>query len=274
MKATFVGCFALPPAGLLPFVPAGGSWQTAPPPGCIVVRRAGGRFDLRPDGARPGEMGQGLTRRGRTRQRKKELSRDNATWRDLAGRGGARPGKTRQRKVYFFQEVFMTENGKRRSIPERSMVTSLLLECVVANRETGTVDDHTLAKAAGIGDAEVVPKMQSVCRILLREYGETWKRIPKTGYERAKPMDAVAIGVSAVSRMHNTARVADKRMGGCGDVKTLPNESRVKLNAAHSMIGAIGQFTQVKTTKRLEAACQQKADKLLVGETLRQFGVE
>jgi hypothetical protein len=192
--------------------------------------------------------------------------------RGVAGRGVAGRGKAR---FTFFQEVFMTDNsnGKRRSIPERSMVTSLLLECVVA-RKTGTVNDDVLAKAAGITELEVVPKMQSVCRILLREYGETWKRIPKTGYERAKPMDAVAIGVSAVSRMHNTARVADKRMGGCGDIKTLPNESLVKLNAAHSMIGAIGQFTQVKTTKRLEAACQQKADKLLVGETLRQFGVE
>jgi len=54
MKATLLGRFSIPPAGLLPFSRRA-DFADCPPFGCIVVcpdlsssaRRAGGRFDFR-----------------------------------------------------------------------------------------------------------------------------------------------------------------------------------------------------------------------------------
>jgi len=46
MKATLLGRFSIPPAGLLPFSRRA-VLADCPPFGFLVVRRAGGRFDFR-----------------------------------------------------------------------------------------------------------------------------------------------------------------------------------------------------------------------------------
>ena len=74
MKATLLGRFSIPPAGLLPFSRRA-VLADCPPFGCIVVRRAGGRFDYYatgrdttgPDPTRPDETRLDATRHDGTR---------------------------------------------------------------------------------------------------------------------------------------------------------------------------------------------------------------
>lgn len=168
----------------------------------------------------------------------------------------------------------MSENGKqRRSIPERSMETSLLVDFLSA--ATCLVTDDQLSKACGADvRKEAHSNLQSARKIVLSEQGRWWKRIRGVGYEPSIPSDAPALGRYSIGRIHRESRRSLKRIGGCGDLSKLTNEERIRADAVASALSALGQFTQTATVKRLEAACQQKADKLLLGETLKQFGVE
>ena len=78
MKATLLGRFSIPPAGLLPFSRRA-VLADCPPFGCIVVRRAGGRFDYYP--TRLDATGPDMTRRDKTRRdlTRRDLTRPDAT---------------------------------------------------------------------------------------------------------------------------------------------------------------------------------------------------
>jgi len=166
----------------------------------------------------------------------------------------------------------MGDNGKRRSIPERSMVTSLLVDYL--SHQDGFVSDGALSKVCGADVTEEARgNMTSARKAVRSEKGQWWKRV-KGGYEPCTAKDAGPLARYGVDSMHRTAHRTVKRVEGCGDLSGLDNTERVHLNASLSAVAAIAQFTQSRTVKRLEAACQQKADKLLVGETLKQFGVE
>lgn len=167
----------------------------------------------------------------------------------------------------------MPDNGKQRSILERSMETSLLVDFL--SKATGLVTDEDLTKVCGEDvKTEAASNLQSARRAVLSEKGVWWKRIRGTGYEPSVPGDAPRLGRQSIERIHRESRRSLKRIGGCGDLSKLTNAERIQADATASALSALGQFTQTRTVKRLEAACQQKADKLLLGETLKQFGVE
>ena len=161
---------------------------------------------------------------------------------------------------------------KKRSFTERSATTSMLVDFV--STAEGQITDEQLMHAGGLPDGDsVVRAMQRVRKIVLREHDVWWKRIPKVGYEKSIPKDAIPIGRDTVARVHHASKRGMQRIGGCGDFKELTPEERSSMNATASALGAIFVVTQTRSLKRLEGACAAKADRLQLGETLKAFGV-
>ena len=97
--------------------------------------------------------------------------------------------------------------------------------------------------------------LYSAMRAVQAEHGIIFGTVRKTGIKRLAAEELPAIGDAALLHIRRASRKARKRMGVVNKMNDAPNEVRVKINAAASLLGAIEHFTGGKQlTKAAEVA--------------------
>lgn len=77
------------------------------------------------------------------------------------------------------------------------------------------------------------------------------------GVKRLTSEEIPAIGDHALLRIRRASRRARKRMGVVNGMNDVPNEVRVKVNTAASMLGVIENFAANKSRKAVEAEVEK-----------------
>ncbi len=110
---------------------------------------------------------------------------------------------------------------------------------------------------------------------LRRLEGEGWAfaNVPKSGYRRLNDIEIVQTSEQARESMRRKANRVVKKLTCVQDFERLPNDMKVKHNAAVSGFGAIAAMMSPSKMKVLEASVEKAQQQLPLAKTLEAFRV-
>ena len=113
--------------------------------------------------------------------------------------------------------------------------------------------------------------LETARRALLRD-SIVFCTIRNEGIQRVGDVKKVEVATNHLGRIRNITRKSNKILAAVDDFNGLPNEVKIKHNAAMSVCGAIMQCTKSSSLARVEKALQNNNHILPVAETLSLFG--
>lgn len=138
----------------------------------------------------------------------------------------------------------------------RSVQTTTLIELLRA-APIGTVVSYAqLSEAIGEDITAARHYLYSAIKAVGDE-GIPFGTVRGEGVKRLVSEEIPAIGESAIQHIRRTSRRARKRMGVVNGMNDVPNEVRVKVNTAASMLGVIENFAANKSRKAVEAEVEK-----------------
>jgi alkylated DNA nucleotide flippase Atl1 len=127
-----------------------------------------------------------------------------------------------------------------------------------------------LATALGREVNGANPNVQSAINSLIGE-GILLENVRGIGYKRLADTEVVGTAEHARKGMKRKASKQVKKLACVQDFDAMPNEAKVKHNAAVSIFGAIGAMLGINRYKRVEAAVEKTAAQLPLAKTLEAF---
>lgn len=134
----------------------------------------------------------------------------------------------------------------------RSTQTNALIDVLRAAQIGSVVSYAALSEAIGEDVTECRHYLYTAVNVLQSE-GIAFGTVRGEGVKRLVAEEIPAIGESAMGHIRRTSRRARKRMGVVGGMNDVPNEVRIKVNAAASMLGVIENFSSNKSRKVVES---------------------
>lgn len=132
-------------------------------------------------------------------------------------------------------------------------LASVLLEA----QKDETITYERLSKAIGRDvRADASGALQTARRLAQREQRMVFDAVRGVGLKRLQDSDIVDLSDKARDQMRRTARRTAKKLV-CVDFDGLPNDKKVKHNAALSMMGALATLTTETSFGRLQSKVQQ-----------------
>jgi len=189
----------------------------------------------------------------------------------MAGQGEAGRGKTRFIKTEETRVEQELISGRTQTF-QMSKETSDLIRKL----ESTTIGEIvTYDELSEVAHGDVLGRCRSNLTSA-RKHLENEKRIlfgciRKVGLKRATDIEVVAEGEKGLSRVRRAARRASKRTVCIKDFDKLPEEVKVRHNAALSILGALDLATRPSKVKQIQAAVKTANDRLAIGQTLDLF---
>lgn len=135
--------------------------------------------------------------------------------------------------------------------------------------EAASYSDLSAAIARNVQeDARYV--MQSALRSLERE-GIIFGAIRGVGVKRLNDAEMVSAADDAIPRIRRLSKRAMRKLASVSSFDALPNEVRVRHNAAMSLLGTISHFATETAHKKVEAIIKDKPEPLSITKTLEAF---
>lgn len=116
------------------------------------------------------------------------------------------------------------------------------------------------------------PNLQSALRRLEGE-GIAFANIRAKGYQRMNDVEIVGTAEHAREGLRRAAKKAIKRLTCVQNFDALPNEQKIKHNAALSGFGAIASIMSPGRVKKLEERVAQTGAQLPLAKTLEAFNI-
>lgn len=138
----------------------------------------------------------------------------------------------------------------------RSLQTTAIMD-TLREAPIGTVVTYAaLSQAIGEDVTEARHYLYSAMNALQAE-GLAFGTVRGEGVKRLVSEEIPAIGDHAILRIKRTSRRARKRMAVVNGMNDVPNDVRVKINTAASMLGVIENFATGKARKTVEAEVEK-----------------
>ena len=138
----------------------------------------------------------------------------------------------------------------------RSVQTNTIIELLRSASMGSVVSYAKLSEAIGEDITDCRHYLQSAIKVLYTE-GLPFGTVRREGVKRLNSEEIPAIGESAILHIRRTSRRARKRMGVVASMNDVPNDVRVKVNAAASMLGVIEHYSTNKTRKTVEGEVEK-----------------
>lgn len=154
---------------------------------------------------------------------------------------------------------------------ELSIDTRMCADALKQGAAGETVTFATIGAALGRkvdgGDSTV----QSALRHLMNEDGIVFESVRGIGYKRLKDVDIVGTVERDRGKMRRHAKRVVKRLLCVADFDAMPNEAKIKHNAALSGFGAIASILKTGNMKKLEQSVERASQQLPLAKTLEAF---
>lgn len=152
----------------------------------------------------------------------------------------------------------------------QSIDTKAAIDCLSAAAVGETVTFTKLSAALGREVAGGDPNVQSALRAMLND-GALFDNVRGVGYKRLN--DAEVVGTAERERvgLRRKARRAVRKLSCVADFAALPNDLKIKHNAAMSGFGAIAQMLTPGNLKKVEDAVSKASAQLPLAKTLAAF---
>ena len=162
---------------------------------------------------------------------------------------------------------------KKRGVFTRSVDTSLLMARLQKLAVNETVTWKELSDTIG-RDVRTVAHgfLQSARQRVLKDYGIVLEAIHKVGLKRLDDTGIVKTSDYSRHKIHREAGRALTRIACIENLAGLPNDDKVKVNAARAAFGALHSITTEASQKKIvKAVVSSGGDSLAIGKTLEAF---
>ena len=164
-------------------------------------------------------------------------------------------------------------NGEKRVIPQLSVDTQILYERI---KKAAIGDFISYPELTALIDRNVQTKgysaLMTARKMARRNDRMVFECVRGEGLKRLDDHGIVTgIPQQGLKRIRHISRTAAMKLSCVQNFDGLQNGDKISHNAAVSLFGAITLFTRERSVKRIEAAVQEKADKLPVMKTLELF---
>lgn len=162
---------------------------------------------------------------------------------------------------------------KKRGIFTRSVDTSLLVSRLQKLAVNETVTWEELSQTIG-RDVRTAGKgfLVSARRRVLLDHGIVLEAIHKVGLKRLDDTGIVKTSDYSRHKIHREAGRALTRIACIENLAGLPNDDKVKVNAARAAFGALHSITTEASQKKIvKAVVSSGGDSLAIGKTLEAF---
>jgi hypothetical protein len=139
----------------------------------------------------------------------------------------------------------------------RSIQTTTLIELLRAAPIGSIIEYETMSDATGEEIQYEGRHYLYTAVAALYEEGVAFGTVRTVGVKRLVSEEIPAIGESAIQRIRRSSKRARKRMGVINGMNDVPNETRVRVNTAASLLGAIENFSGTKARKTVEAEVEK-----------------
>lgn len=164
----------------------------------------------------------------------------------------------------------MSEDGK--NVFEMSIDTRMLYEALKKVEIGETIRFAVLGETIGRKVSGGTPNLQSALHRLLGE-GKAFANVRGVGYQRMTDVDVVNSAEREREGLRQKAKRAGKRLTCVHDFERLPNELKIKHNAALSAFGAIAACMSPARMKQVEEQVAVSRAQLPLARTLQAFMV-
>lgn len=113
--------------------------------------------------------------------------------------------------------------------------------------------------------------IQSAVRRLLSADGMVFENVRSVGYQRLNDVEIVKLSEGMRERLRRGARRIVKKLTCVQDFEALPNDMKIKHNAAVSGFGAIAAMLTPGRMKKLEDQVEKASAQLPLAKTLEAF---
>lgn len=161
------------------------------------------------------------------------------------------------------------ENGK--TLFELSIDTRTLYDLLAKADHNQTVTYTEMTDLLGRHVEGGDPNLQSALRRVENLDGIVFGNVLGVGYKRLSDIEIVQTSEREITAIRRRAKRAGRRVTRIADFDSLPNEVKVRHNAALSLFGALNIMTKPKQVKKLESAVAAAAKELPLGRTLEVF---
>lgn len=148
------------------------------------------------------------------------------------------------------------------------MVYDRMKQCVVGE----VISYRTIGEILGRAVDGSCSNVQSALYMLERD-GVAFANVRGTGYQRMDDVEIVGTAESVRKAIRRKAERGAKRLTCVQDFGALPNELKVKHNAALSGFGAIASIMSPGRMKSLEASVEKAGAQLPLAKTLEAFKI-
>ena len=164
----------------------------------------------------------------------------------------------------------MTDNSGKRPTFEMSLDTRMALDRLRQAAVGDTVTFSDLSVALGREVDGGTPTVQAALRKLERD-GVIFGNVRGVGYQRLSDSAIVNTAEHERAALRRKARRVVHRLTSVADFDALPNDLKVKHNAAVSGFGAIASVLSPAKMKSLETSVEKAQAKLPLAKTLAAF---
>lgn len=164
----------------------------------------------------------------------------------------------------------MSETETKRPSFEMSIDTRLIYERMKQAAVGEVISFRALSEVIGNKVEGDNPSIQSALRKLLGEE-IVFENVRGVGYKRLNDVEIVQTYERDRVSIQRKARKAVKRLTCVQDFEALPNELKVRHNAAVSGFAAIANMLKTGSMKKLETAVEHAREQLPLAKTLEAF---
>lgn len=156
---------------------------------------------------------------------------------------------------------------------EMSIDTRVIYDRLKSAAIGQTVTFDELSKELGRKVEGDSSNIQSALRRLVNTDGIVFDNVRGLGYKRLNDVEIVNTSERDREGMRRQARKIVKRLTCVSNFDALPNDMKIKHNAALSGFGAIAAIMTPGAMKKLEASVEQASQQLPLAKTLEAFRV-
>lgn len=154
---------------------------------------------------------------------------------------------------------------------EMSIDTRVVYDRLKAAAVGEVVSFNALSEALGRKVEGDCSNVQSALRRLINIDGVVFDNVRGTGYKRLNDIEIVGTAEREREALRRQAKKAVRRLTCVQHFDALPNDIKIKHNAAVSGFGAIAAMMTPGSMKKLEASVEKASQQLPLAKTLEAF---
>lgn len=113
--------------------------------------------------------------------------------------------------------------------------------------------------------------METARRKALREDRMVFEAVSNVGLKRLDDLGIISVGADYINKIRRYSRKGAQKITCVTDFDALPNEEKIKHNAALSILAVMSHITKNKSLKAVEQRVIDSSEKLPIMKTLEAF---